>query len=314
MIDHIDQPDWMIGLRRRPAGPSANHQDGGAGMFEIICRMCGDDPALDYRQVSAELRRIRGCYGLRAGIVPFFKHQEFHDKADRGSEARSPQSGRVADRPSQGCATGKAAKQRYSSAGQSGEDQSPYYHPRSPRDPTVMYGAAVGWPGSSGQSRSRWEEPPMAALLSVASLLEELVRLQQETAELLREMARTQGNAAIQQLSKAREPVHLLASMPVQPGLDEGQSEQVGNPGPPTWLEEPLTQSEEAVLRRLTTALSLREIGQVLDVSRNTVKSHTRAIYRKLGVSSRHEAIQRGRELAILTRRPKADNPTPRAG
>jgi hypothetical protein len=61
MIDHKDKPDWMIELRRRSAGLSVNHQDGGAAMFEIICRLCGDDPALDYRQVSAELRQIRGC-------------------------------------------------------------------------------------------------------------------------------------------------------------------------------------------------------------------------------------------------------------
>ncbi|MFY9653557.1 hypothetical protein, partial [Trebonia sp.] len=71
----------MIGLRRRPAGLSVNHQGGGAGMFEIICRMCGDDPALDYRQVSAEFRQVRGCYPLRIGLVLFFQHQEFHDRA-----------------------------------------------------------------------------------------------------------------------------------------------------------------------------------------------------------------------------------------
>ena len=50
----------------------------------------------------------------------------------------------------------------------------------------------------------------------------------------------------------------------------------------------------------LATNLSLREIGQELHVSLNTVKSHTRAVYRKLGVCNRHEAIQRGRERASL--------------
>lgn len=53
-------------------------------------------------------------------------------------------------------------------------------------------------------------------------------------------------------------------------------------------------------MQLLTTRLTLREIGQELYVSRNTVKSHTRAIYRKLAASTRHEAVQRGRELAIL--------------
>jgi DNA-binding CsgD family transcriptional regulator len=309
MIDHKDKPDWTIRLRRRPAGLSVNHQDGGADMFEIICRTCGDDPALDYRQVSAELRQIRGCYPLRAGLAPFFQHQEFHDRADRRSGSRPPRSGRqVADRPNQGCSTGKAAKQRYTSAGQPGEDRSPPTRLRSPGDPTVMHAAATpDWHGSSGQPRL--EEPPAVTLVSVASLLEELARLQKQTAELLREMAHTQENAAIQPQAIASEPARLLASVPAQPRPDKGQSERAAGPGPPAWVEEPLTQSEEAVLRRLTTTLSLREISQELHVSRNTVKTHTQAIYRKLRVSNRHDAVQRARELAILTRRPKADPP-----
>ncbi|WP_422325210.1 LuxR C-terminal-related transcriptional regulator [Trebonia sp.] len=66
-------------------------------------------------------------------------------------------------------------------------------------------------------------------------------------------------------------------------------------------------------MRRLTTTLSLREISRELHVSRNTVKTHTRAIYRKLRVSNWHDAVQCARELAILARRPKADTLTPRA-
>jgi len=275
MIDHVDKPDWIIRLRRRPAGLSNNHQDDGADMFEIICRMCGDDPALDYRQVSAELRQIRGCYPLRVGLVPFFQHQEFHDGADRRSGSRPPQNGRqVAGRPSQGCTT-------------------------------------PGCPGSSGQPCL--EEPPAVTLVSVASLLEELIRLQKQTTELLREMAHTQENAAIQRQDIAREPARLLASVPAQPRPDEGQSECAGAPGPSAWLEEPLTQREEAVLRRLTTTLSLREISQELHVSRNTVKTHTQAIYRKLRVSNRHDAVRRARELALLTRRRKEGTRTSRA-
>ena len=63
---------------------------------------------------------------------------------------------------------------------------------------------------------------------------------------------------------------------------------------------DPLTEREIAVLRLLRGTLSLREIGQELFVSPNTVKTHAQAIYRKLGVSSRHDAVRRGRELGIL--------------
>lgn len=62
---------------------------------------------------------------------------------------------------------------------------------------------------------------------------------------------------------------------------------------------EALTEREQAVLRLLRGTLSTREIGQELYLSGNTIKTHTRSIYRKLGVSSRRDAIERGRELGL---------------
>jgi len=79
---HEDDPDWVMALRRRPASSSDGHPGGGTGTFEIICRMCGDDPALDRRQAPAGLRRIRGSYTLMAGIAAFLRHQESHDRAE----------------------------------------------------------------------------------------------------------------------------------------------------------------------------------------------------------------------------------------
>ena len=54
------------------------------------------------------------------------------------------------------------------------------------------------------------------------------------------------------------------------------------------------------MLRLLGGSLSLREIGQQLYLSSNTIKTHTRAIYRKLGVSTRRDAIARARHIGIL--------------
>ena len=65
-------------------------------------------------------------------------------------------------------------------------------------------------------------------------------------------------------------------------------------------LAEPLTDREEEVLRLLRGTLSLREIGQELFLSANTIKTHARAIYRKLGVSTRQEAVERGHQMGIL--------------
>jgi LuxR family transcriptional regulator, maltose regulon positive regulatory protein len=63
---------------------------------------------------------------------------------------------------------------------------------------------------------------------------------------------------------------------------------------------EELTAREQAVLRLLPTGLSAREIGDELGVSRNTIKSHTKGLYRKLGATGRRDAVARGRELGLL--------------
>ena len=54
------------------------------------------------------------------------------------------------------------------------------------------------------------------------------------------------------------------------------------------------------MLRVLRSDLSERDIGRELYVSYSTVHSHVRSIYRKLAVSSRAEALERGHELGIL--------------
>jgi len=63
---------------------------------------------------------------------------------------------------------------------------------------------------------------------------------------------------------------------------------------------EPLTEREVTVLRLLRGTLSLREIGHELRLSPNTIKTHTRVIYRKLGVSTRRQAVEQGRRAGIF--------------
>ena len=61
-----------------------------------------------------------------------------------------------------------------------------------------------------------------------------------------------------------------------------------------------LTQRELDVLRLLRGSLSESDIASELYVSHNTVHTHIRSIYRKLGVSSRAEAVERGRKDGIV--------------
>jgi LuxR family maltose regulon positive regulatory protein len=60
------------------------------------------------------------------------------------------------------------------------------------------------------------------------------------------------------------------------------------------------TESELRVLRLLASGLSQREIGSELYLSSNTIKTHTRALYRKLRASTRDEALARARTLGLL--------------
>ncbi len=96
----------------------------------------------------------------------------------------------------------------------------------------------------------------------------------------------------------------IIESCP-DPGILAGKlkaSQPCPRPGPRS-ADEELTDRELRVLRLLASDLSERDIGQQLYVSHNTVHSHVRSIYRKLGVSSRAHAVERTRELK-----------TPRAG
>jgi hypothetical protein len=78
-----DQPGdgWTAVLRHQPArSADGRPEDGYAGAFEIICGDCGDDPSLDYSEVSPELQQVRGPYLLKAGFAAYVEHLRLHRK------------------------------------------------------------------------------------------------------------------------------------------------------------------------------------------------------------------------------------------
>jgi len=70
-----------------------------------------------------------------------------------------------------------------------------------------------------------------------------------------------------------------------------------GEGGHAPFEPEPLSEREREVLRLITAGLANKQIARRLDVSLNTVKTHVRNVYSKLGVSSRTQAAARAREL-----------------
>jgi LuxR family transcriptional regulator, maltose regulon positive regulatory protein len=60
-----------------------------------------------------------------------------------------------------------------------------------------------------------------------------------------------------------------------------------------------LTTREHAVLTRLSSPQSLDELALDMSVSVNTVKTHVRSIYAKLGVNSRRAAVVASRQLGL---------------
>jgi hypothetical protein len=83
-----DQPalGWTLVLRRQPVRTVESWpEDGYTDVFELICCDCGDHPDLDYRDLSAELQRIRGPYPLATGIAAYGKHLALNHEPIPGS-------------------------------------------------------------------------------------------------------------------------------------------------------------------------------------------------------------------------------------
>ena len=109
------------------------------------------------------------------------------------------------------------------------------------------------------------------------------------------------GTGAVALLDEARQ-LHCSASGDTGTNLTGVLRfrQEAAGPTPGYLAVERLTQRERTVLQLLQGTQSLGEVSEQLYVSVNTVKSHVRTIYRKLGVSRRHDAVTRGRELGLI--------------
>jgi len=65
-------------------------------------------------------------------------------------------------------------------------------------------------------------------------------------------------------------------------------------------IENPLTKREIEILNRLSTGLPISQIASNLHISHNTIKTHLKNVYKKLGAESREDAVEKGRELLLF--------------
>ena len=91
--------------------------------------------------------------------------------------------------------------------------------------------------------------------------------------------------------------VHQVLADFVQVGVD---TDTEGSVPHSQLLIEPLSERELEVLRLLGTELNGPEVASELMVSLNTMRTHTKNIYSKLGVNNRRAAVHRAEELHIL--------------
>jgi len=78
-----DEPalGWTPVLRRQPVRLVEGRPEGGyTDAYEFICCDCGNDPDLDYRDVSSRLQRIRGPYTFPAGIAAYGQHDRIRHR------------------------------------------------------------------------------------------------------------------------------------------------------------------------------------------------------------------------------------------
>jgi LuxR family maltose regulon positive regulatory protein len=85
-------------------------------------------------------------------------------------------------------------------------------------------------------------------------------------------------------------------------GEADRQRQQLDSVGTGTVGVSALTGAELRLLPYLQTQLTYADVAQRLYVSANTVKTQVKSLYRKLDVATRHEAIERARQVGLLAR------------
>jgi DNA-binding CsgD family transcriptional regulator len=281
-------------LRRQLAWSGPERMARPTGVFEIICCECGDHPYLDYAEISPRLQRIRGPYTLAAGVAAFAEHVGLAPGPHQARPGRpDPDAAMPADPDIVTSARSPAGQSTVPRARQPGHGRTTFLRRRPVR---IVEGRIEGGytrvfeiicPSCGDHPyldfaevspRLRWLRGPYTLKVGLAAYEEHLGDHGRETG---REHHRSHAGAQVGASD-----------------LDGTDAAERG--GPCSMLGEPLTEREVRVLRLLRGSLTQSEIAAELGLSPNTIKTRTQAIYRKLGVRTRQDAITQGQLIGIL--------------
>jgi LuxR family transcriptional regulator, maltose regulon positive regulatory protein len=146
----------------------------------------------------------------------------------------------------------------------------------------------------AGLELARRHQEAQAAFLDAEQLAATLVRPHAWVTSVRSRMLQTL--VRLGQAERAEQALAELGEDAPAPPVTRGD---LGGIVPPAVIEQ-LTESELRVLRYLPAHLTTHEIASELFVSENTVGTHRRHLYAKLGVHSRHQAVERARALGLL--------------
>lgn len=141
-------------------------------------------------------------------------------------------------------------------------------------------------------------EPPEGPLWLVIDDLHELLEVNLAIVKLM--LAQRRGDLPAVAGEARRPSAAAGAAGAAPPGRCPDARQPASSRGEQMRLPEPLSASEARILRFLPTNLSGPEIAGRLSVSVNTVRTHTRHLYQKLGAHSRTEAVEQARTLGLL--------------
>jgi len=147
--------------------------------------------------------------------------------------------------------------------------------------------------------------------VAISRMLQTLGRNSEAQAVLDRNLGLAASQGFVRTFVDEGEPMRELLLKVAQSGSNRGYARELLQAFPggkettkipagiPGWVE-PFSQREMQVFRLLNTRLSVPEIAAEIHLAPTTVRTHVQSIYRKLGVHSRIEALQRGEELGML--------------